>query len=136
MGCIVKWKVDSVPLVTISIWILLGRNYVFAILVVVHTWSSFKKYCFIMITELWLISGTGAPIVHLMPWAWFAYCIFAPVINVSVTHIAGVCNDIADSLSRFQTSSGNWFPGPKYCLTAYLHGLHRSTRPPSAMLVL
>ena len=92
-----------------------------------------------MTTRPWWISGTGALLVHLIPWVWFAYCISVPVftilINVCITHVAGVCNDIADS-SHFQMDKFRKLaPKSKYCLTTYLHGLLRFSWPPLAMLV-
>ena len=53
------------------------------------------------VVDIWDRGSTRAP--HTMGLVCLLYvCASRYNINVYVTHVAGVCNDIADSLSRFQ----------------------------------
>ena len=106
----------------------------FAIVVAVHTWvppGPARKSCFIVTTKPWWTSGTRALLVHLIPWVWFTYCIFVPVVTISmfVSPILLVSAMILLTrclISRW-TSSGSWLPDSKYCPTAYLHGPLKSS---------
>jgi len=80
----------------------------FAIVAAVHTWGSLwsrqKKlfHCDIQaVVDIWDRGSTCCP--HTMGLVRLLYfCASCYNINVCVTHIAGVCNDIADFLSHFQ----------------------------------
>ena len=80
----------------------------FAIVVAVHTWgSSWSRQKILFhcdnraVVDIWDKGSTRAP--HTMGLVRLLYfCASLYNINVCVTHIAGSCNDIADSLSRFQ----------------------------------
>ena len=80
----------------------------FAIVVAVHTWGSSRSRQKILfhcdnraVVDIWDKGSTRA--AHTMGLVRLLYfCASRYNINVCVTHIAGSCNDIADSLSRFQ----------------------------------
>ena len=80
----------------------------YAIVLAVHTWGSSwarQKILFHCdnqaVVEIWDRGSTRAP--HTMGLDRLLYfCASRCDINVCVTHVSGVCNDIADSLSRFQ----------------------------------
>ena len=80
----------------------------FAIVAPVHTWGSFwsrQKILFHCdnqaVVDIWSRGCTRAP--HLMALVRLLYfCASNYNINVCVIHVPGVCNNIADSLSRFQ----------------------------------
>ena len=80
----------------------------FAIVLAVHTWGSpwSRKKIFFhcnnqAVVEIWDKGSTGAP--HTMGLVRLLYfCASRHNINVCVIHIPGICNDIADCLSRFQ----------------------------------
>ena len=93
MGRLLEWQVDPVPLVIIS------RQHGYNLEGTFCNSSSCppaKKSCFIVTTEPWWTSHTMGLIRLLY------FCASCYNINVCATHIAGICNDIADSLSRFQ----------------------------------
>ena len=80
----------------------------FAIVVAVHTWGHFwsrQKILFHCdnqaVVDIWDRGSTRAP--HIMGLVRLLYfCASSYNINVCVIHIPGVCNDIADCLSRLQ----------------------------------
>jgi len=80
----------------------------FAIVLAVHTWGSFwsrKKILFHCdnqaVVDIWDRGSTRAP--HTMALVRLLYfCASNYNINLCIIHIPGICNDIADSISRFQ----------------------------------
>ena len=80
----------------------------FAIIVAIHTWGFFWSHQKILfhcdnqaVVDIWDRGSTRAP--HTMSLVCLLYFSASRYnINVCVTHVAGVCNDIADSLSCFQ----------------------------------
>jgi len=80
----------------------------FAIVLAVHTWGSFwsrRKILFHCdnqaVVDIWEKGSTRA--THTMALVRLLYyCAVQHNINVCIVHVPGVCNDIADSLSRFQ----------------------------------
>ena len=108
MGRLLEWQVDPVPLVIIPKQHGYNLEGTFAIVVTVHTWgSSWSRQKIVFhcdsraVVDIWDKGSTRAP--HTMGLVRLLYfCASCYNINVCVTHIAGICNDIADSLSRFQ----------------------------------
>ena len=80
----------------------------FAIVLAVHTWGSFWSWQKILfhcdnraVIDIWSRGSTCAP--HTMALVRLLYfCASNYNIKVCVIHVPGVCNDIANSLSRFQ----------------------------------
>ena len=80
----------------------------YAIVLAVHTWGpSWKRQKILFhcdnkaVVDIWEKGSTRAPqtmaLVRLL-----YFCAAHYNINVCIVHVPGVCNDIADSLSRFQ----------------------------------
>ena len=53
------------------------------------------------------------------------FCAAYHNLNVCIVHIPGVCNDIADSLSRFQMAQANTTPDniPAWPVQSFMHTL-------------
>ena len=101
MGCLLVKSLVTSTLVTQPdiVW-----KELYAIVIAVHSWapSGNVRWSFsTVITGNWETGSTQAPqimaLVHIL-----YFCAIYHNINVCIVHTPGVCNDIADSLSRFQ----------------------------------
>ena len=105
----------------------------FAIVNAVNTWGYLwaKQKILFHCDNLDIWHRRSTPDSETMALVRFCAVCYDKIINVVITHISGIDNCIADSLSRFQLQyivSENWLQKLTHCLIPSVHGLFTSLR--------
>ena len=109
------------------------------IVMAVHTWGfswQRQKILFncdnLTVVDIWAKGSTNSPEVMALVQLLY-FCAACYNINVSVQHISGTENKIADAISRFQDiRSGNWLQMQRQHQLTSLHSQHKPSRSPHA----